>query len=108
MRRILSPKLEGSNLVRVKELMNSDGSGWNQNLLSQLFSLDEISIIKKNPFSSMDIADRLMWNATKNGQYTVRDSYKLAKFCKVLSTGEKELLIGESRKSKHCVMEYRI
>lgn len=67
--------------------MNYDGSGWNQNLLSQLFSLDEMRIINKTPFSSMGIADRLVWNATKNGQYIVRDGYKLVKFCKVLSTG---------------------
>lgn len=59
--------------------MKEDGEGWNQTLLAQLFSPEEIQIINRTPISSMGLADRLVWIQSKHGQYTVDSGYKLAK-----------------------------
>lgn len=86
-KRILSPKPEGCQLRKVKELMNPNGSGWDQNLLSQLFSQEEIRSINETIFSSMGTSDRLVWSASKTGQFSVRDGYKVAKLYKDQSLG---------------------
>lgn len=69
--------------------MKPNGSGWKK-LLSQLFCQDEIRSINRTIFGSMGSAYRLVWSANQNGQFTVRDGYKVAKSFKAqLSRGER-------------------
>lgn len=78
-RKIITPKLMGCTVQRVKELLNQGGVGWNMEMLARLFSDDEILAIKRTPISTMGLADRLVWASTNNGQYSVKSGYKVAK-----------------------------
>lgn len=81
MKKILSPKPARCNLQRVIELMNPNRAGWNIHLLKQLFNDSEIQSITKIPISALGMADRLVWDFTKNGQYLVKSGYKVVQQC---------------------------
>lgn len=81
MGRIVSPKPRDSTLMKVKDLMNQERAGWNQTLLTQPFSAEEIQVINRTPIGIMGISDCLDWIASKHGQYTVSSGYKVAKIC---------------------------
>lgn len=51
-------------------------------MLSKLFSADEVRAIQEIPISNMGAPDRLVWTASKNGQYSVRMGYQVARQCK--------------------------
>lgn len=59
--------------------MNRNQEGWNASLLSQLFCFEDIQAIRNTPINILGIADRMMWSHTKDGQYTMKLGYKLAK-----------------------------
>lgn len=59
--------------------MKRNQGGWNDNLLTQFFCIDDIQAIKNTPISIMGLADRMVWSHTKDGQYTVNSGYKLSK-----------------------------
>ncbi|WP_288831198.1 hypothetical protein, partial [uncultured Paraburkholderia sp.] len=78
-RKLFSTKPATCDLMKVKKLLNPRGEGWNKELLNQLFSEEEKKAILNIPVSSLGLKDRLIWQATKDGQYTVASGYKWAK-----------------------------
>lgn len=75
----MPPKPRWCALQKVKDLMNQEGAGWNIDTLNQLFNEIEIQFTKRMSINSLGQPDRLIWQALKNGQYTVKSSYKCAK-----------------------------
>lgn len=59
--------------------MNQHCEGQNEALLAKLFSEDEVQAILKVPMSTMMVKNRLVWNTTTNGQFSVKFGYKIAK-----------------------------
>lgn len=48
-------------------------------MLRQLFREENVMAIQRTPISSMGISDRLVWNPSKDGQYTAKAYQKRAK-----------------------------
>jgi hypothetical protein len=71
--RILDPN------ATVCELFDASGSGWNQWLLDQLFSVEERRNIKNIPISLSNQEDRLIWRGTSKGVFSVKNAYHLQK-----------------------------
>lgn len=86
--RITTAKPEGCSIQKVKDLLNTTSSGWNEELLLQLFSADEVQAILRIPVSSLGLADRLVWHASNNGQYSVRTGYTVARALKKREAGD--------------------
>jgi hypothetical protein len=61
------------------ELFDVSGSGWNQWLLDQLFSVEERRNIKSIPISLSNQEDRLIWRGTSEGVLFVKSVYHLQK-----------------------------
>ena len=62
----------------VNQLMLADGSGWNSDLVNQLFypfDAEEIRNIKLPRAGAMDV---LAWHYEKSGVFSVRSAYRLA------------------------------
>lgn len=62
----------------MKELLNQDHVGWNENLLHQIFNEADVRAILRT-FNIMGLSDRLIWPLTKTGQYSVNSRYKMDK-----------------------------
>ena len=50
---------------------------WKDDLIDQIFWLEEANLIKKIPLSEGKPLDRLIWAETKDGKYTVRSAYRM-------------------------------
>lgn len=85
-----SPKPENCTLQKVHELLNPSDGGWNQELLNQLFTAEEVIEILKIPVSTMGSTDRLIWMPAKNGQFNVTTGYKMAQKKKKQRAGDEE------------------
>lgn len=82
---------EACNLTKVKDLMHQNKAGWNVELLRQTFSDDEVQIIQRIPTSALGVTDRMIWIATKYGQFSVTSGYELAKLGQRRAAGEEGL-----------------
>lgn len=63
---------------KVKELLNLNRDGWNDDLLNQLFNRDDLLAIKKTPISIMGLSNKMIWPYATDGQYSVKSGYKFA------------------------------
>ena len=63
---------------RVFELIDSNNSCWNSGLIEKLFLPCEVDSIKSIPLSMRMLADKLIWEETNNGLFTVKSAYKVA------------------------------
>ncbi|KAK6161547.1 hypothetical protein DH2020_004928 [Rehmannia glutinosa] len=77
--RILSPQGEGIMELRDGDLMHEDMLGWNVEQLKELFNPLEVTTIRSIPLISMIKRDRIMRHYTKNGIYSVKYGYLVAK-----------------------------
>ncbi|XP_050231746.1 uncharacterized protein LOC126680641 [Mercurialis annua] len=73
----------------VCDLMNEDTCKWNSALVSRLFDEEDYAAILNIPIPYSHVADRLVWDFTKDGQYTVKSGYY------------KELLIKDAGVDSH-------
>ena len=60
----------------VSALIKPGTNEWNSELLQQLFSARDISLIESIPLSSKQVEDRLFWPFTPSGSYTVKSGYR--------------------------------
>jgi hypothetical protein len=67
-----------SHDARVVELMDEDLHGWNRGLVETLFSPNEARAILSIPISP-NREDTRLWKGMKNGLFSVRSAYHLAK-----------------------------
>lgn len=65
--------------ARVCELIDSDTNWWNIPLVDEVFNEEEARLICSMPICPRTQGDRRVWGGNKNGDYTVRSAYHLAK-----------------------------
>jgi hypothetical protein len=65
--------------AKVCELLNTNTNWWNTSLISDIFMAEEAELICGMAVSPRTGEDRLVWRCTKNGEFTVRSAYHLAK-----------------------------
>ncbi|KAK6164048.1 hypothetical protein DH2020_000912 [Rehmannia glutinosa] len=63
----------------VADLINWETKSWNFTLLHEWFCTEDIKAIKTIPIRRPDCQDRIVWHYTKNGSYTVKSGYQIAK-----------------------------
>jgi hypothetical protein len=77
--RIQSPNFSFPSNARVSELIDYDKRWWNVQILQEHFSEEEIEKICGLAICPGRRSDQLVWGGTKNGVYSVRSGYHLAK-----------------------------
>ncbi|XP_071920662.1 uncharacterized protein [Coffea arabica] len=75
--RVHTAKPVGCQLEFVNELI--EGGKWNIDLLQHWFHVDVVNHITNIPHSLYDRKDRLFWNFSKSGIYTMKTGYVIAK-----------------------------
>jgi hypothetical protein len=94
---IYSPPQGLPHDARVVELMDEDLHGWNRDLVETLFSPEEAQAILSIPINP-NREDARLWKGTKNGLFTVRSAYHLAKM------KEEQQLPGSSNREEKSEM----
>ena len=64
---------------KVSALINDDMRWWNQTLLQENFSQEEMQLIQSIPIGSTSQCDVQIWRGTASGSFMVRSAYHLAK-----------------------------
>ena len=77
--KVTSPRMFLQADTRVQELINKDTAEWKSSVIDALFVPHEADIIKSIPISSKLPNDKLIWTETRNGLFTVRSAYHLAR-----------------------------
>jgi hypothetical protein len=72
----------------VSVLIDRDLRWWNIPLVHEIFLKDEAELICGIPVCPGSQADRLVWNGTKNGLFSVKSAYHLAQAINVPGEGE--------------------
>ena len=75
--RVTTVKPIGCQLEFVHELI--EGGKWKNDLLKHWFNIVDVDHITNIPLSLYDRKDRLFWNYSKSGIYTVKTGYVVAK-----------------------------
>lgn len=65
------------NITRVADLLNEQGTGWDDRKLEQVLSVGDALDVKQIAIGGPGKEDVRAWNHTKNGQFTVRSAYHL-------------------------------
>lgn len=60
---------------------------WDIQLLNVLFSPEEVDLIRNLPLSMQNVKDRRIWHYERNGKFTVRSAYHVAR-CINVSNGD--------------------
>jgi hypothetical protein len=76
---IHSPCTQLDRRAKVQELMDRDTGGWNLSLICEIFYASEAELISNLPLSRNRQEDELIWRATTNGLFTVKNAYYLEK-----------------------------
>lgn len=63
----------------VNELLDKETNWWNTTLVHEVFSAEEAGLICSMAVCPCRGEDRLVWASNKNGEYTVRSAYHIAK-----------------------------
>lgn len=71
-------KPDGCQLHWVSELMCAESHSWNVGLVQSLFSQKDSSAILQTPISQLGLHDKLVWQHTQQGQFTVASAYHRA------------------------------
>ena len=77
--KVTSPRMFLQADILVQELINEDTTEWKSSVIDALFLPHESDIIKSIPISSRLPPDKLIWTETRNGLFTVRSAYHLAR-----------------------------
>ncbi|KAL6225315.1 hypothetical protein ACLB2K_004165 [Fragaria x ananassa] len=70
-----SDPMQGSEDMRVCDLIDGDIGEWNVEVIEDLFNPMEIDLILKIPLSLYGGEDRMVWHFDKKGCYTVKSGY---------------------------------
>ena len=77
--------------MRVSDLINHASKDWDASQLENYVNIEDVPLIRSLAISSTHRRDTFCWNYTRNGQYTVKSGYWVAR--NLLKTeGEKEVL----------------
>ncbi|XP_048605821.1 uncharacterized mitochondrial protein AtMg00310-like [Brassica napus] len=80
--------------MRVSDLINQGTKEWDVGLLENYVNLDDIPLIRSLAISSTHRRDTFCWNYTRNGQYTVKSGYWVAR--NLLKTEEEKEVLEPS------------
>jgi hypothetical protein len=72
---VISPRSILSETSKVGDLIYGDPSEWNKSLIQSIFIDDEAELICNLSLSHYHQPDRLIWQATSLGDFTVRSTY---------------------------------
>lgn len=75
--RVKSRRREGMKVQKVSELIR-DGR-WDRELIKQVFEEEEGKSILRIPLGVQPLKDRIYWNFSPTGMYTVKSGYQFAK-----------------------------
>jgi hypothetical protein len=84
---VKSPPMVVSVDSAVLALIDSDLRGWNTSLINAIFSMEEAKVIAAIPLSTTLPSDRIVWQGTKNGVFSVRSVYHLGMEINACSLG---------------------
>jgi hypothetical protein len=65
--------------AKVYELIDNDTRWWNIPMVKEIFTEEEARVICGLPICPGTQVDRMVWGAAKNGKFTVRSAYHVAK-----------------------------
>ncbi|XP_048623608.1 uncharacterized protein LOC125592465 [Brassica napus] len=91
--------------LRVSDLINGETREWDDGLLEKYVNPDDIHLIKSLAISSTHHRDSFCWNCTKNGQYTVKSGYWVARNL-MRNDEDKEILEPSITKLQAFVWKY--
>jgi hypothetical protein len=74
---IHSPRVLLDNQAKVSELIDLNTRRWKAELISEIFLEEDAQLIKSIPLSPFPAEDRIIWNGTKTGIFSVRSAYFL-------------------------------
>lgn len=83
---------------KVCMLISDELQCWNRELIYGLFSTWESDVICSVPLPPRKKPDRLFWNATWNGLFTVKSSYYLQLRCRAAERDGEPSTVGKDRK----------
>ena len=74
-KKIISPLSDLPNDAKVSDLIQGNPPTWNSDMIQTIFLPYDADAITKIPLSDRAPPDRLIWHATRDGNYTVRSGY---------------------------------
>ena len=77
--RILHWGQDADREMLVSELIDTKLHGWRRDTILEKFGVEEVVAICKIPLSRRNIVDLMVWLHTKNGKYSVKSGYHLAR-----------------------------
>ncbi|KAK6152121.1 hypothetical protein DH2020_014756 [Rehmannia glutinosa] len=80
--RVQSAIPAGLEDLRVRDLFLENSNRWDVELISNLFNENEAKLIKSIPLCQHSRPDRLVWHHSKDGVYSVKYGYTIAKHLK--------------------------
>ena len=75
--KVISPPTVLDPLATVSELIRTNTRWWDIELLSRIFTREEVDLIQTMPVSSTTNEDILVWQGTKTGMFSVRSAYHI-------------------------------
>ncbi|KAL2892810.1 hypothetical protein RDABS01_008719 [Bienertia sinuspersici] len=76
---MLSSNITQQHDLRVADLIDYEAGAWNKEVIWSIFNEEEARAILAIPLSASHPSDSLFWWPNKNGEYTVKSGYWLAK-----------------------------
>lgn len=76
--RLTSPPIGLRIDANVNSIINPSSNSWQADVIRQAFSPDDATTILGIPLSSKCTVDRLIWEYTPKGHFTVSSAYKVA------------------------------
>ena len=77
---------------RVKELIDETRHEWDRVLIREMFSREEAEAIIRSPLSKRDVPDSVVWLPNKDGVFSIKSGYAIAR----LLTKETDGIVGSS------------
>jgi hypothetical protein len=81
---------------KVVELFDERKVGWNQDMLTSIFTMEEVEAIKSIPISQTNQPDVWIWQCTNTDTFSVKSAYHLAKEVETRGTPEGSMKTKES------------
>ena len=72
---VMSPCTVLPKTTKVEDLIYGDPPKWNKSLIHSIFINDEADLICNLPLSRYHQLDRMIWQATSSGDFSVRNAY---------------------------------
>ena len=63
----------------MSELIDQDLHWWRRDLMSTIFHREDVDAICRIPLSRRQVVDSIFWMHTRNGGYSVRSGYHVAR-----------------------------